>query len=284
MTEFGVTIFLTDRCIRPDVLAAAAEERGFDTVYFPEHTHIPTSRITPSPGGEPIAEEYKRTLDPFVALAAASSVTGSIRLGTGVALVAQHDPIVLAKTVASLDHLSGGRVVFGVGYGWNAEEMADHGVPFSARRDIVADKVAAMRRLWTEDTAGYEGEWVSFSESWSWPKPVQAGGPPVLLGGGGGPKLVEAIVEYADGWMPIGGGGLAERLPILRQAWEDAGRDPAQLRVVPFGTLPEEGRLRYLAEEVGVDEIVVRLPSAPEAEVLAALDEAAATVARVSNR
>lgn len=275
----GVTAFTTDRSIRPDELARAVEERGFHSLYLPEHTHIPTSRLTPAPTGGDLAEMYWHTLDPWVALAMAGAVTKTIRLGTGVALVAQHDPIVLAKEVATLDHLTGGRVVMGIGFGWNREEMADHGVEYADRREVVRDKMLAMQALWAHDEAGYKGTYVTIEPSWSWPKPVHRR-VPVLIGGGAGPKLFAHVAEYGDGWIPIGGAGLSRVLPELRDAWAQAGRDPGALEIVPFGTLPDEGKLAYY-RELGVTEVVLQLPSADRDRVLHALDGHAELITRI---
>jgi probable F420-dependent oxidoreductase len=272
--QYGLTMFPTDLSIGPIELARAAEERGFASLYVPEHTHIPTSRATPSPAGEPLSEEYKRSLDPFVVLTAAAAVTERLRVGTGIALVAQRDPIITAKAVASLDLVSGGRFVFGIGFGWNVEELADHGVAFADRRAVVAERVAAMKALWTQDEASFSGEHVRFDPTWSWPKPVQQPHPPILLGGGGGPKLFEAIAAYGDGWMPIGGAGVRRQLPELHRVVEAAGRDPAELTVIPFGVMPDPGKLEYYAE-IGFEEVVFRVPPAPEAKVLEILDRLA---------
>lgn len=269
--RIGLTIFATDRTIGPGVLAAAAEARGFGSLYVPEHTHIPASRLTPAPSGDDVLpDEYRRTLDPMVGLAAAATVTERLLVGTGVALVAQHDPIAYAKAWATLDHLSGGRAVLGVGFGWNVEEMADHGVDASTRRARVREYVAAMRALWSQDDASFDGEFVQFPPAWSWPKPHDGRSIPVLIGGGAGPKLLAHVVEWADGWMPIGSSGLGEAVPRLQDAWVAAGRAGAP-RVVPFGVVPTPGKLERIAA-LGCDEVVVRLPSVPEAEALAALD------------
>jgi probable F420-dependent oxidoreductase len=260
-------------------LARAAEVRGLHALYLPEHTHIPVSRRTPPPTGDAeLAEEYRRTLDPFVALAACAAVTDTLVLGTGIALVAQRDPIVTAKAVATLDHVSGGRVVLGVGFGWNEDELEHHGVSMRDRRAVAREHVLAMQALWRNDEAAFDGEHVHLAPSWSWPKPVQAGGPPVLLGGAAGPKLFAHIAEYGDGWIPIGGAGVREALPALHAATEAAGRDPAALRVVPFGTRPDPGKLEYYAS-LGIDEVVLRVPSAPAEVVLPLLDHAAALIA-----
>jgi probable F420-dependent oxidoreductase len=270
--KLGLTMFATDLSWDVVELARAAEARGYHSLYLPEHTHIPTSRLTPPPTGEAVlAEEYRRTLDPFVALGAAAAATTKLVLGTGIALVAQRDPIVLAKEVATLDYMSGGRFVLGIGFGWNREEMSDHGVDFRARREVVREKVLAMQRLWRDEAASFDGEHVRFAESWSWPKPVQKPRVPVLLGGAPGPKLFAHIAEYCDGWIPIGGAGIAAALPQLERAVADAGRDPADISIVPFGTLPDAGKLEYYAS-LGIDEVVLRLPSAPSDRVLAVLD------------
>jgi probable F420-dependent oxidoreductase len=281
--RYGVTIFPTDVSIDVVELARAIEERGLDSLWLPEHTHIPTSRRTPHPSGGELAEKYKRSLDPLVALAAVASVTTSLRLGTGILLAAQRDPIVTAKAVASLDHVSGGRVALGVGFGWNEDEMADHGVEFPGRRAVAREHVLAMQALWRDEVAEFSGEHVSFPPAWSWPKPVQrdaSGRPavPVLMGGAAGPKLFAHAVEYADGWLPIGGSGLAAALPTLRAALEDRGRDPAGFEVVPTAVLPDHGKLDHY-RDLGVTEVAFDLPSAPRDQVLRALDRHAALVA-----
>ena len=273
--RFGVTMFPTDKSIGIVELARASEERGFASLYVPEHTHIPASRATPAPAGEPLGEEYYRSLDPFVALTAAAVAAPSLTIGTGIALVAQRDPIVTAKEVASLDHVSGGRFVFGIGFGWNVEELADHGVRFADRRAVVRERVEAMKAIWTQEQASYSGTFVDLPPTFSWPKPVQQPHPPILIGGGGGPKLFEAIAQYADGWIPIGGAGVNKQLPALHDAMAKEGRDPAELRIVPFGVLPDPGKLAYY-EESGFEEVVFRVPPAPEAKVLEVLDRLAA--------
>jgi probable F420-dependent oxidoreductase len=265
-------MFATDQTMDVVSLAREVEARGFDSFYLPEHTHIPVSRRTPAPtGDEVLPEEYKRTLDPFIALAAVASVTERIRLGTGIALPAQREPIVTAKAVATLDHLSGGRVVLGVGFGWNEDELADHGVAMADRRDVTRECVLAMQALWRDDVASFEGDHIRFSPSWAWPKPVH-GDIPLLLGGAGGPKLFDHIVDYGDGWIPVGGGGLGRSIPELRRRFEEAGRDPATLEVVPFGSIPDAAKLEHF-EAIGVTECVFRVPSATADVVLPILDE-----------
>ncbi|MFJ9118094.1 LLM class F420-dependent oxidoreductase [Streptomyces sp. NPDC102394] len=274
--RIAVTIFLTDETITPVRLARELERRGFAGLYLPEHTHIPVERATPYPAGGDLPPEYGRTLDPFVALGQVAAVTERLGLGTGITLVAQHDPIALAKQIATLDHLSGGRFTLGLGFGWNVEEAADHGVEWRTRRELVRDRMALMRALWTDEPTAYEGEFGSVRASSAYPKPVQKPrgpvvGPRTLVGGAAGPKLFSHIVEYADGWMPIGGRGLTESLPVLRAAWADAGRDPETLQIVPYAVFPSPGKLAHYAD-LGIEEVVVQLPPAQEAEVLRVLD------------
>ncbi|MFJ4476277.1 LLM class F420-dependent oxidoreductase [Streptomyces xanthochromogenes] len=270
--RIAVTIFLTDQTVTPVRLARELEQRGFAGLYLPEHTHIPVERATPYPAGGELPAEYGRTLDPFVALGQASAVTEDLRLGTGITLVAQHDPIDLAKQIATLDQLSGGRFTLGLGYGWNKEEAADHGVEWTTRRDLVRDRMALMRALWADEPTSYEGEFGSVRASYAYPKPHRGGAPRTLVGGAAGPKLFAGIAEYADGWLPIGGRGLSESLPVLRQVWADAGRAEADLQVVPYAVLPEAGKLAHYAD-LGIDEVVLQLPSADEDSVLKVLDE-----------
>lgn len=280
--QFGITMFATDHTMSVPDLARAAEERELSSLYIPEHTHIPTSRRTPPPTGDAeLPEEYRRTVDPFVALAAAAAVTERIRIGTGICVVAQRDPIVTAKAVATLDVISGGRFDFGIGFGWNHDEMESHGVDVKRRRDRVREHMLAMKALWTDDVASFDGEYVHLEPSWSWPKPVQAGGPPVLLGGAAGPKLFAAIAEYCDGWFPIGGGGVRAALPDLHRACEDVGRDPSEIRLVPFGTIPNAEKVEYYAS-IGIDEIVLRVPGGDENTVLPLLDQYVALVEEAS--
>jgi probable F420-dependent oxidoreductase len=277
--RYGVTMFMTDQTMPPVDLARAIEERGLHSLYVPEHTHIPTSRMTAPPTGDAeLRDEYKRTLDPLVALAMCAAATERLVVGTGICLVAQREPIVTAKAIATLDHMSGGRFVLGVGFGWNADEIADHGVSMADRRDVAREHVLAMRALWSDDVASFEGKYVQIPPTWSWPKPVRAGGPPVLIGGAAGPKLFAHVAGYADGWIPIGGAGIRAALPDLHRACEAAGRDPATLQIVPFGTVPDAGKLEYY-ESIGVTEVVLRLPGGGADRVLPILDEYASLVA-----
>jgi probable F420-dependent oxidoreductase len=269
----GVTAALTDLSMPVDELARAVEARGYDSLYLPEHTHLPVALATPPALVKGVhLDDYKRTVDPLVSLAAAAAVTDRILLGTGIILVAQHDPIVLAKQVATLDLLSGGRFVLGVGYGWNRDEAADHGLDFTRRRAVAREKLLCMQALWAEDEAEFHGVHVSLPPSFSWPKPVQQPRVRTLVGGGAGPSLFAAIAEYADGWMPIGGAGIGAALDALRRVFSEAGRDPATLEVVPFGAVPDEGKLEHYAS-IGCTEVVLRVPSGPGDEMLRVLDD-----------
>ena len=272
--RYGVTIFATDQAMPADEVAVEAEARGFDSLYLPEHTHIPVSRRTPPPTGDAeLAEEYKRTVDPLIALAAAAARTTTLRLGTGVVLPAQREPIVTAKAIATLQNLSGGRFCLGVGFGWNEDEMADHGVDYRTRRARSREHVLAMQSLWTEEVGGFDGEYVKIAPSWSWPKPdVEV---PVLVGGGAGPKLFSHIAEYGHGWIPIGGAGLTDDIGRFKETVSAAGRDPEAMEIVPFGSLPSPSKLDHF-ESIGVTECVFRIPSAPRDVVLPVLDEQAA--------
>lgn len=270
--QLGITAFLTDRSMAPGPLALAAEERGFDSLYLPEHTHLPLRADVPPALVEGVdLEDYRRGLDPMVALGMAAQSTTGLRLGTGVLLVAQHDPIVLAKQLATLDHLSGGRVVLGVGFGWNRAEAEDHGVDFDRRRDVARDHVRCLQALWSMEQPEYHGEVVDLPPCWSWPKPCQRPRIRTLVGGGATDAVFDAVADYADGWLPVGGSGLAEAIPRLRERVERRGRDPEGIAVVPFGTVPTEAKLAHLAG-LGIEEVVLRVPSGPEDAMLRHLD------------
>ncbi len=233
----GISCFLTDKSVSIVDLARESEARGFTEIWCPEHTHIPTGRETdwPMEDDAELPEMYKRSLDPFVALTAAAMVTETITIGTSSCLVSQHDPIVLAKTVATLDHISGGRFILGVGFGWNEDEMRHHGVDPARRRTIGREKTLAMKALWTQEEASFQGTYVNFSPSWQWPKPVQNPHPPVWVGGG--KSTMRHAVEWGDGWMPIDGVmPVAKLTRRLYQMAEDAGRDPTELTVYLSGT------------------------------------------------
>lgn len=279
--KVGVDIFLTDRSIQPVHLAEELEERGYESLWAPEHSHIPTSRRTPWGGrpaetAPPLPEFYCRLHDAFVALAAAAAVTDRLKIGTGVTLVAQHDPIWLAKQVASLDVVSGGRLMFGIGFGWNREEMAGHGVDPAARRRLVAEKIGLMKALWTQERASYSGEMLRLEESWAWPKPVQDPHPPIILGSSGGPKALDALARYCDGWMPTGTpgelGNLAGRIAAMREYMEGAGRDPSEIEITLYAVQPGDvDRLDW--ESLGISRLVIDLPSAPAEAVIPVLDK-----------
>ena len=278
--HIGALIFPTDLSIRPDRLAAELEGRGFESLWVTEHTHIPTSRRTPWPGGPELPEEYRRILDPYVALMAAAGVTERLRLATGITLVAQHHPITLAKTIATLDLLSGGRVLVGVGVGWNVDEMEHHGVDAAKRRDIAREHILAMRALWTEDEASFEGDHVQFSPSWSWPKPVSDPHPPIIMGGAGGPVTFRHVVEYCDGWMPIHGRrNIVDKLAGLRRAADEAGRDLATIELGVFGC-PADNAVIDSYAEMGFTRCVIGVPPTGEADALRTLDNAADVVAQ----
>jgi probable F420-dependent oxidoreductase len=275
--RLGVTMFATDRSMDVIDLAVEAEARGFESLWLPEHTHIPISRVTPPPTGEAeLPEEYRRTLDPLIVLAAAAARTTTIRLGTGILLPAQREPIVTAKAIATLQNLSGGRFALGVGFGWNVDEMADHGVGYADRRARSREHTLAMQALWRDEVAHFDGEFVHISPSWSWPKPEVP--VPVIIGGGAGPKMFAHIVEYGAGWIPIGGAGLSTAIPQLRAAAVEAGRDPNSLEIVPFGSIPTPEKLEHFAS-IGVTECVFRLPSAGRDVVMPILDRQATLLA-----
>ena len=271
--DIGVFIFPTDQTMQPVELGRAVEERGFESLWFPEHSHIPTSRTTPWGGRKdapPLPEYYWRTHDQFVALSAVAATTNSLKVGTGICLLAQRDPIWTAKEVASLDMISGGRFIFGIGYGWNIEEFEDHGLVFSERRDRIRECVLAMKELWTAEEASYDGEHVSLSPSWSWPKPVQDPHPPIILGGSVGPKTAADIAEFCDGWMPIGASNFTG-LDLIKEACEERGRDPKSVHLGVFRARPDAEALDALAEQ-GAQRALLELPQGPPDEVLAALD------------
>lgn len=280
MAHIGVFIFPTDYSIQPVELAQAIEERGLDSLFVCEHTHIPANRVSPWPGGGELPKEYWHTLDPFVALAAAAAVTKRIKLGTGICLVVERDPIQLAKEVASLDLISNGRVILGVGAGWNAEEMANHGVDFKSRWKIVREKVKAMRAIWTQEEAEYHGEYVNFDRMWSYPKPVQAGGPPVWLGAQS-KWAYPRVIDYCDGWMPIGFmPGLEQGIETLRQECAKAGRDFASLDKAIFAAPTDEARSTELLK-CGYTHLMYPLPSEQRDKVLPLLDKYAAMARRL---
>jgi probable F420-dependent oxidoreductase len=270
--ELGLAHFLTDYGMAPAELGRVTEELGFESLFLPEHTHIPVSRDTPYPGGGDLPPEYSHTLDPFVALAAAAATTERLKLGTGVCLVIERDPIVTAKEVATLDHISGGRFLFGVGAGWNREEMENHGTDPRTRFRRMRESVEAMKAIWTQDEAEYHGRIVDFDPIWCWPKPVQKPHPPVLVGGLG-EKVLDRVVAYGDEWIPNrvkSPEELAERIAELQQRAEAAGRDPIPVTV--FGAKPELRLLERLRDAGVTRSLFYLLPTAPD-EVKRQLDQ-----------
>jgi probable F420-dependent oxidoreductase len=279
--KFGVVTFPTEYSIGPAELARAMEERGFESLFFPEHTHIPASRRTPWPGGAELPKEYSHTLDPFLALTAAAAATQRLLVGTGICLVVERDPIVLAKEVATLDLLSGGRFLFGVGAGWNIEEMENHGTDPASRFRLFRERVLAMKAIWADDEAEHHGELVDFDRLWSWPKPVQKPNPPILVGGAGRPAF-RRVVEFGDGWMPIprrGGPPLSEQIAELNAMAAAAGRGPVPVTV--YGAPPRAEVIRHY-QESGVERCVFWLPTLDAGQLLPMLDRQAELIAELA--
>jgi probable F420-dependent oxidoreductase len=264
-------MFATDYAIRIDELARAAEERGFESLWVPEHTHIPKSRKTPFPAGEPLPKEYFHTLDPFVSLMAAAAVTTRLRIGTGICLVIERDPITTAKEAASLDLLSGGRFELGVGAGWNQDEMENHGTVYKARYQVLREKVLAMREIWTKEEAQFHGEFVNFDPIWSYPKPVQNPLPVVL--GGETAHTLQRVVDFCDGWFPRGRNPeiILPALADLKARAAKAGRDMKSISVSIFGARPDAAGLDQFAA-AGVTRSILRLPSEGRDKILPMLD------------
>jgi probable F420-dependent oxidoreductase len=270
--HFGLMMFSTDYSIRPDDLGREAEVRGFESIWLPEHTHIPASRRTPWPGGADLPKEYWHTFDPFVALGMAAAVTKTLNIATGICLLIERDTITTAKEVASLDFLSNGRFIFGIGGGWNVEEMEHHGTAFKSRWKKLREQIAAMKKIWAEDEPEFHGEFVKFDKLWSWPKPVQKPHPPIFLGGHS-PQMLQRVVDYCDGWMPIGirAANLIDSIKELRQRAEKAGRDPKTVAVTIFGAPADEQAVEQY-RQAGVERITFGLPPAGRDKVLPLLD------------
>ena len=276
MAAFGVQIFPTDQTIQPVEIAKAVEERGLDSLFFPEHTHIPVARTTPFPGGGDLPDWYWRSHDPFVALTAAAAVTSRIKIGTGICLVIERDPITLAKQIASLDQISGGRFIFGIGAGWNVEEMENHGASFKHRWAIVREKILAMKEIWSKDEAEFHGEYVNFDPIWCWPKPVQVGGPPIWLGANS-KWAFDRIAEYCDGWMPIGGSG-SGGMEQLQTACEKQGRNAKDMDIALFGAPADLDFVKGRIDQ-GFTDMIFGLPQTSSDGVLKQLDK----IAEVAN-
>jgi probable F420-dependent oxidoreductase len=275
--DFGVMMFPTDYAVAPGEIARMAEERGFESLFFPEHTHIPASRETDYPGGGELPPEYAHTHDPFVALTAAAAATERLRMGTGICLVIERDPITTAKEVASLDQLSDGRFLFGVGAGWNAEEMRNHGTDRGQRFNVMRERIEAMKAIWMEDEASYHGRYVDFDRIWSWPKPAQRPYPPIIVGGNGR-RVLDRVIAYGDEWMPNRIGSpeeLGERVERLGRMAADAGRATPKVGLYAAPAKPTEMQ-RY--EAVGVSRYVLYVPPVPRPEAEDRLDHLARVV------
>src|SRR5712691_9425623 len=270
--EIGVFYFPVDYGINIAELATALEQRGFESLFVPEHTHIPVSRKSPFPGGGELPKRYAHTHDPFVALSFAAAATKKLLLGTGICLIPERDPIVTAKCVASLDQLSGGRVVFGIGGGWNVEEMENHGARYNTRFKLMGERILAMKALWTQDEAEYHGKMVDFDPVWSYPKPAPRPHPPILLGGETDYTL-KRVVDYCDGWFPRPGRAveIKAQLQRLHQMAREAGRDPRTLSTSVFRAAPDKAVLREY-EEAGIDRAVLEIPDQSRDEILRVLD------------
>jgi probable F420-dependent oxidoreductase len=265
--DTGIGFFAAHDAIGPAALARLVEDHGHAALYFPEHSHIPASRASPYPGGGELPRKYAHTYDLFVTLAAAATATSRLRVGSGICLVIQRDPIHMAKEVASVDHLSGGRMEFGIGAGWNREEMADHGTDARVRMAIMRERVEAMKAIWTSEEASYDGEHVSFQRIWSWPKPAQWPHPPVLVGGNGA-TVLDRVLSFGDAWFPNWSPGVLDRIPELRSLAADAGRD---VRVLMMG-VPAEPHELERCRQAGVARVVHWLPSANRGPVERALE------------
>jgi probable F420-dependent oxidoreductase len=281
--DFGALMFFTDYAISVTDLARALEERGFESIWAPEHSHIPTSRRSPWPGGGELPRVYYEAMDPFVSLTAAAVATKKLKIGTGVCLVQQRDPIQTAKLVASIDQVSGGRFLFGVGGGWNAEEMADHGTEFSTRFKLMRERIEAMKEIWTKERAEYHGEMVDFPEMIAWPKPAQKPWPPILVGGAY-PQAARRAVRYGDGWCPIGGRPGTDPLEMLepfREMAKEGGRDPDSLPVTLFNPPEDEDQMKRWRER-GIARAVVMLRTDTKDKILPVLDRWAAIIRRTA--
>jgi probable F420-dependent oxidoreductase len=276
--DYGVVMFSTAYAIAPDELARELEARGFESLWIPEHTHIPASRKSPWPGGPNLPKEYWSSYDPFLALQAAAGATKRLKLGTGICLVIERDPITTAKEVATLDRLSNGRFLFGIGGGWNAEEMENHGTPFKTRWKILRERVLAMKTIWTQKEPEFHGEYVRFDKIWADPKPVQQPHPPIIMGGDGATTF-DRVVEFCDGWMPImrPNQNPVEKIPALRERLQKGGRDPKTVPITIFFAPPKKESLDAL-RAAGVSRAIFGLPSEPRDAVLPRLDSLAGLI------
>ena len=283
--DYGVALFFTDYSIGPIELGKALEERGFESVWAPEHSHIPLTRKSPFPQGGDLPKKYYDVMDPFVTLSAAAAATTKLKVGTGICLVVQRDPIQTAKSVASLDQVSKGRFLFGIGAGWNEDEMANHGTTnFKGRFKLMEERVRAMREIWTRSKPEYSGEYVKFGPMMTWPKPVQK--PLPVIVGGNFPHGARRAVAFGDGWIPhatrpeYGGVDVLDHLPAFRQMCKDAGRDPADLPITTFNTPGDVETLKRF-RDAGINRVVFSIPSEDATKTLPTLDKLAAAMNQV---
>ena len=269
--EFGASIFFTDYSITPAELAVALEERGFDSVWAAEHSHIPVPRKTPAPGGGELAKRYYDVMDPFVTLTAAACATKKLKVATGIALVIQRDTIQTAKLVAAIDQVSGGRFLFGIGGGWNAEEIENHATVFATRMQKMREQIEAMKQIWTQSKPEYHGDIVDFPAMMTWPKPVQKPHPPVILGGAF-PWAARRAVRYGDGWYPNASSGNPEEyVPAFRKMAQEAGRDPKSLSL-RLGGAPDDADKLKRFRDMAIDAVNVTLMSETKDKLLPVLD------------
>jgi probable F420-dependent oxidoreductase len=283
--HFGASMFLTDYSMTPAALASALEARGFESFWAPEHSHIPLSRRSPWPGGGELPKQYYDVMDPFVTLSMAAAATKTLKIGTGVCLVNQRDPIQTAKLVASIDQISDGRFLFGIGVGWNAEEMEDHGTAFTTRAKLVRERVEAMKLIWTKTKAEYHGELVNFPEMMNWPKPVQKPHPPVIVGGAY-PQAARRAVRYGEGWIPLAGrpgqyGDVFDFVPKFREMLKEAGRDEGSCPITLFNVQEDADMLKRY-RDLGAVRVSVSLPAAKADATLPVLDRWAALIRQVN--
>ena len=280
--KFGTMIYSTDYAMRPDTFAVACEERGFESVWLPEHTHIPASRQSPFPGGGDLPQDYWHLLDPLIGLTAAAIATDNIKLATGVCLITERDPIVLAKEVATLDLLSNGRFIFGIGAGWNAEEMENHGTAFGERWKVLEDRIEAMQACWTQEDSEYHGKHANFDAIWSWPKPVQTPHPPIVMGAAS-PWGRERVARYCNGWVPLPAQmqNIDEEIADLNARLERHGRSPDEIEISFFWAPEDAGELKRF-EDLGVDRAILACPAQGDDETLRVLDQHAALMRAVN--
>jgi len=272
--KIGAVMFFTTDSMQPAPLARALEERGFESLWVPEHTHIPSTRKTPYPAGGPLIRPYYDIMDPFLALNTAATVTSTLKIGTGIALVAQRDPIITAKLVSTIDQLSNGRFLFGIGNGWNQDEIENHGTDFKSRHKLARERIEAMKAIWTEEEPEYHGEFVKFDKMKQWPKPKQKPHPPIIVGGSF-PYAARRAIRYGDGWIPradrLEKDGVGVTVEKFRAMAQEAGRDPATLPISLFRVPDAIDQLRY-CQDIDIDRITFSLPAEKEDKLLPIID------------